>query len=50
MERYYSMVNGKYDTTQKMINKLQELHQKTKYKFYQKISNYNDEINIRRQT
>ena len=33
-----------------MINKLQNLKGKTKLKFHQNISNYYDEMNIRRQS
>ena len=34
------MVNTKYNTTEDMIKKLQELKGKTKLKFYKKVSNY----------
>ena len=44
------MANTTYKTTQDTINKLQCLKSKTKLKFYQDISNYSDEMNIRRQS
>ena len=46
---YYSMVNGKYEITQDMIDKLQQLKGETKLHIYQNISNFYDEMNIRRQ-
>ena len=44
------MVNTTYNSTQDMINKLQQLKGKTKLKFYRNISNFYDEMNIRRQS
>ena len=44
------MVNTIYKTIQDMIDKIQKLKGKTKLKFYQYISNYYDEMNIRRQS
>ena len=42
------MVNTKYNSTEDMIDKLQELKCKAKLKFYKKkISNYYDNMNIR---
>ena len=43
------MVNTTYNTTEDMNNKLQSLKGKTKLKFYQNVSNCNDEMKIRRQ-
>ena len=42
-----NMVNTSYNTTQDMINKLQQLRSKTKLKFYKNISNYHDNMNIK---
>ena len=42
-----NMVNTTYNSTENMINKLQELKGKTKLKFYKNISNYYDKMNIR---
>ena len=42
------MVNTKYNTTEDMINKLQQLNGRTKIKFYQNISNYYDAMGYRR--
>ena len=39
-EIYIIMVNTSYNSTEDMINKLQELKGKTKLKFYKNISNY----------
>ena len=39
-EIYINMVNTKYNTTEDMINKLQEIKGKTKLKIYKNISNY----------
>ena len=39
--------NTTYSTTDDLINKLQNLKGKTKFKNYIKISNYHDEMNIR---
>ena len=41
------MVNTKYNSTEDMINKLQELKGKTKLKFYKIISIYYDNLNVR---
>ena len=41
------MVNTTYNSTEEMINQLQELKGKTKLKFYETISNYSDNVNIR---
>ena len=41
------MVNTKYNSTEDMINKLQELKGKTKLKFYKNISNYYTEMRKR---
>ena len=38
------MVNTIYNTTEDMINKLQQLKDKTKLKFYKNISNYYNEM------
>ena len=42
-----NMVNTNYNSTEDMINKLQQLKGKTKLKFYKNISNYYDNMNIR---
>ena len=42
-----NMVNTIYNSTEDMINKLQELKGKTKLKIYKNISNYYDIMNIR---
>ena len=44
------MVNTTYNSTHDIINKLQSLEGKTKLKLYQNISNFCDELNIRRQS
>ena len=49
-EIFYSLVNGKYETTQDMNNKLQLVKGKTKLKFYQNICKYYDEMNYRGQS
>ena len=41
-----NMVNTNYNSTEHMINKLQQLKGKTKLKFYKNISNYYDNMNI----
>ena len=41
------MANTEYNSSEDMINKLQELKGKTKVKFYEKISIYYDKMNIR---
>ena len=45
-----SMINTTYNSTENMINKIQQLKGKTKLKFYKIISNYYEEMNIRRQS
>ena len=40
------MVNTKYNISQDMIDKLQQLKGKTRLKFYKNISNYYDTMNI----
>ena len=42
-----NMVNTKINSTEDMINKLQELKGNTKLKFYKNISNCYDNMNIR---
>ena len=42
-----NMVNTTYNSTEVMIDKLQELKGKEKLKFYKKVSNYYDEMNVR---
>ena len=46
-EIWMNMINKNYISTEVKINKLQELKGKTKLKFYKKISNYFDNMNIR---
>ena len=41
------MVNTSYNTTEDMINKLQQLKGKIKLKFYKNLSNYYDEMKHR---
>ena len=41
------MANTNYNSTEDKINKLQEFKGKTKLKFYKKISNYYDNMDIR---
>ena len=41
------MPNTKYNSTEDMINNLQELKGKTKIKFYKNESKYYDDMNIR---
>ena len=41
------MVNTSYNSTEDMINKLQELKWKTKLKVYKDISNYYDNMNTK---
>ena len=43
-EIYINMVNTNYNSTEDMINKLQQLKGKTKLRFYKNISNYYIEI------
>ena len=51
LEIYISMVNTNYNSTEDMINKLQELKGKTRLKFYRNISKYYIEMkNINYQT
>ena len=45
-EIWMNMVNTKYNSTEDMIDKLQQLKGKTKLKFYRNISNYYDNMNI----
>ena len=42
-----NMVNTNYNSTEDMINKVQELKGKTKLKIYKNIGNYYDNMNIR---
>ena len=42
-----NLVKTTYNSTEHMINKLQESKGKTKLKFYQNISNYYENMNIR---
>ena len=44
-EIWMNMVCTTYNSTEDMINKLQELKGKTKLKFYKNISNYHDNMN-----
>ena len=44
------MANTTYNSTQVIINKLQQVKSKTKLNFYQNISNYYDEMITRRQS
>ena len=44
------MINTTYNSSKDMNNKLQMLKEKTKIRFYKNISNYYDEMNIRRQS
>ena len=46
-EKFIKMVNTKYNSTEDMINKLQELKRTTKLKFYKNISNYYNNMNVR---
>ena len=43
-EVWMNMVNTTYNTTEDMIDKLKQLKDKTKIKFYKNISNYYDEM------
>ena len=45
-----SLANINYDTSQDMINKVQQLKSKTKLKFYPEIRNYYDEKIYRRKS
>ena len=49
-ELYSSMVSTTYNSKQDMIIKLQSSKGKTKMNFYENISNYYDEMNIRKQS
>ena len=40
-------INTTYNSTEDMINRVQQLKGKTKLKFYKNISNYYDNMNIR---
>ena len=42
-----NLVNTKYNSTEDMISKLQDIKGKTKLKFYKIISNYSDKMDIR---
>ena len=42
-----NMVHTEYNSTQDMIDKLQELKGKTKLKFYKNVSDFNNIMNIR---
>ena len=46
-EIWMNMVNTTYDSTEDMINKLQQLKGKTKLKFYKNVSNYYIEMKIK---
>ena len=46
-EIWMNMGNTKYNSTEDMINNLQQLKGKTKLKFYKSIRNYYDNMNIR---
>ena len=46
-EIWMNMVNTNYNSTEDMINNLQQLKGKTNLKFYKNISNYYDNVNIR---
>ena len=46
-EIYYAMAITNYNSTEEMINKLQELKGKTKLKFYKNKSNYYNNMDIR---
>ena len=46
-EIWMNMVNTSYNSTEDMIDKLQELEGKTKLNFYKNISNYYDEMKHR---
>ena len=46
-EIFINMVNTKYNSTEDMINKLQDLKGKTKLKFYKSISDYYSEMKNR---
>ena len=49
-EIYFSMMNIKFESTEDMINELQQLKGKSKLKYHQKISNYYDEMKDMRQS
>ena len=44
------MAKTTYNSTEDMIIKIQQLEVKTKLKFHQNLSNYYDEMNVRRQS
>ena len=46
-EVWMNMVNTKYNSTEEMVNKLQQLKGKTKSKFFKTISNYYNEMKIK---
>ena len=43
-EIWMNMINTTYSTTEDMINKLQQLKGKTKFKFYKNVNNYYTEM------
>ena len=45
-EIWMNMFNTTYNSTEEMINKLQQLNGKTKLEFYKSFSNYHDNMNI----
>ena len=45
---FFSTANTKYESEEDLINKKQSLKGKSKIKFDQKTSNFNDEKNCRR--
>ena len=49
-EIYYSIPITTYNSTKELNNQLKSSKGKTKSKFYQNISNYFDEVNIKRQS
>ena len=46
-EIWMNFINTTYNSTEDMINKLQQLKGKTNLKFYKNISKYYDNMNIR---
>ena len=44
------MVNTTYNSTEGMFKKLQLLQSKTKLKFHKNVSDYYDEMNVRRRS
>ena len=43
-----NMVNTRFNSTEDMINKLQQLKGKTKLKFFKNITNYYDEMKLKK--